>query len=159
MSIRSTAKAIIINENKLLLNKCRDEHNGEYYSLPGGGQNKFETLTEAVIRECLEETGYTVKPLRFAALCEELCDDGDFRQNRPEYAHKMYHIFLCGTTGERAATPTETDELQIGMEWLDIGTLEGIKLLPMLVGKNLIKILESETPLFLGSEHIEHNHG
>ncbi|NCB73656.1 MAG: NUDIX domain-containing protein [Clostridia bacterium] len=159
MSIRSTAKAIIINDNKLLLNKCRDEYNGEYYSLPGGGQNKFETMTEAVIRECLEETGYTVKPLRFAALCEEICEDADFRQHRPEYAHKMYHIFVCEAVGEKVCIPTETDELQIGMEWLDIGTLEGIKLLPKLVGENLRRVLDSDTPIFLGSEHIKHNHG
>ncbi len=159
MSIRSTAKAIIINDNKLLLNKCRDEYNGEYYSLPGGGQHKFETMTDAVIRECLEETGYTVSPLRFAAICEEICDNEDFRQSRPEYAHKMYHIFVCRTLGEKISIPTETDELQTGTEWLDIGAIEGIKLLPKLVGENLHRILTSETPLFLGSEHIEHNHG
>jgi len=28
MSIRSTAKAIIVNNNKILLNKCFDENNG-----------------------------------------------------------------------------------------------------------------------------------
>ena len=159
MSIRSTAKAIIINDNKLLLNKCRDENNGEYYSLPGGGQNKFETLTDAVIRECLEETGYTVLPIRFAALCEEICDDADFRQHRPEYAHKMYHIFVCRTVGGKQSAPTETDELQTGTEWLDLRSLEGVKLLPKLVGENLQRIIGSESPLFLGSEHIERNHG
>ena len=56
MGVRSTAKAIIINKDKVLLNKCFDKHNGEYYSLPGGGQQTFETLQEAVIRECFEET-------------------------------------------------------------------------------------------------------
>ena len=150
MGIRSTAKAIILSGDKLLLNKCRDENNGEYYSLPGGGQNKFETLTDALIRECLEETGYTVHPIRFAALCEEICDDADFRQHRPEYAHKMYHIFVCETVGEKLKTPTETDELQTGTEWLDLCSLEGINLLPKLVGENIQKINKSETALFFG---------
>lgn len=159
MSIRSTAKAIILNDNKLLLNKCVDEYNGEYYSLPGGGQNKFETLTEAVVRECIEETGYSVVPVRFAALCEEICDDFEFRQSRPEYAHKMYHIFVCKLLGEAAKIPTETDELQTGTEWLDVGSLENIRLLPKVVGESILKIIGSEKPLFLGSEHIESNHG
>jgi len=159
MSIRSTAKAIILNDNKLLLNKCFDDYNGEYYSLPGGGQNKFETLTEAVARECLEETGYAVVPVRFAALCEEICDDFEFRQSRPEYAHKMYHIFVCKVIGKTIEAPTETDELQTGTEWVDVGSLESAKLLPKVVGENLQRIIVCETPLFLGSEHIQFNHG
>lgn len=72
MSIRSTAKAIILNKNRVLLNKCVDDNNGEYYSLPGGGQNNYETLEEAIARECLEETGYNVKAIKFIALCEEI---------------------------------------------------------------------------------------
>ena len=42
MSVRSTAKAIIIHNDKILLNKCYDKNNGHYYSLPGGGQEKYE---------------------------------------------------------------------------------------------------------------------
>jgi len=159
MSIRSTAKAVIINDDKLLLNKCVDEKNGAYYSLPGGGQNQYETLTDAVVRECREETGYPVTPVRFAALCEEICDNEDFRKNRPEYSHKMYHIFVCGLLSEKVGIPTETDEVQTGTEWIDIGSLENIKLLPRAVGENILKIVQSENPLFLGSEHIPFNHG
>lgn len=72
MSIRSTAKAVIINNDKILLNKCYDEYYGDYYSLPGGGQHTYETLQEAIVRECLEETGYKVKVVRFSALFEEI---------------------------------------------------------------------------------------
>ena len=57
MSVRSTAKAIIIDNNKVLLNKCYDKYNGDYYSLPGGGQDKYESIYDAVLRECKEETG------------------------------------------------------------------------------------------------------
>ena len=159
MSIRSTAKAVIINKNKLLLNKCSDEENGAYYSLPGGGQNQYETLTDAVVRECREETGYSVAPVRFAALCEEICEDMDFRINRPEYSHKMYHIFVCELLSEEAEIPSETDEMQTGTEWIDIGSLENVKLLPKAVGEGILRIIKSETPAFLGSEHIPFNHG
>lgn len=159
MSIRSTAKAVILNNDKLLLNKCHDEENGDYYSLPGGGQNEYETLSDAVVRECLEETGYSVTPVWFAALCEEICDDTDFRENRPEYSHKMYHIFVCKLLGEKAGIPTETDEVQTGIEWLDVGSLGNIRLLPKAVGENILRMINGENPLFLGSEHIAFNHG
>ena len=78
-----------------ILNKCFDEDNGEYYSLPGGGQHTYETLHEAVIRECLEETGYCVIPNRFVALCEEICENPKTRELHPEYIHKVYHIQRC----------------------------------------------------------------
>ena len=69
MGIKNAAKALIINNGKILLNKCQNSlgdaweaipNGAVYYDLPGGGQNQYETLTEAVKRECLEETGYTV---------------------------------------------------------------------------------------------------
>jgi ADP-ribose pyrophosphatase YjhB (NUDIX family) len=159
MTIRSTAKAIILDNGKVLLNKCRDKYNGEYYSLPGGGQTTYETLYDAVVRECLEETGYTVAPERFAALCEEICDSEEFRLKYPEYAHKMYHIFICSLVSVPRQTPTETDDMQIGIEWVDISRLPEIRLLPSMVGDSIVRLLSGEGPLFLGSEHIPFNHG
>lgn len=159
MSIRSTAKAVIVDHEKVLLNKCFDRYSGEYYSLPGGGQNTYETLTDAVIRECLEETGYTVCPIRFAALCEEICENREFREEHPEYAHKMYHIFVCRLGEEERKIPTETDEKQTGSEWVPIEKLGNVRLLPKVIGDTIGQILDSDFPLFLGSEHIPFNHG
>jgi ADP-ribose pyrophosphatase YjhB (NUDIX family) len=159
MSIRSTSKAIVISNEKVLLNRCFDNKNGEYYSLPGGGQNKFETMQDAVVREVLEETGYTVKPIRFGALCEEICDDNEFREKYPEYAHKMLHIFVCELVGSPKLTPTETDDFQVAIEWIPIEQLNKIRILPEMVGENIKDIIKSKTPLFLGSKHIQFNHG
>lgn len=159
MSIRSTAKAIMIRNEKIILNRCFDENNGAYYSLPGGGQNKYETLQDAVIRECLEETGYKVIPTTFVALCEEICTDEKFREMYPEYMHKMYHIFRCDVSGDQPVAPTEKDSMQLSTEWIDISTLKTIRLLPKVVGDNIDKLINSEAALFLGSEHIPFNHG
>ena len=123
MSIRSTAKAIIIDNNKILLNKCFDENNGDYYSLPGGGQGTYETLQEAIIRECLEETGYNVIPVRFSALYEEICDSPKTKELYPEYIHKMYHIFICKLKNNKTVKPTEIDDMQLKSEWIDINDL------------------------------------
>ena len=159
MGIRSTAKAIIIHRDKILINKCYDKHNGEYFSLPGGGQNVYETLYDAVIRECLEETGYTVLPVRFAALCELICEDKEFRKERPDYAHKMYHIFVCNLADETIKTPTEMDAMQTESVWIEKSQLNHIRVLPKVVGDNMLKIINSDFSLFLGSEHIQFNNG
>ena len=159
MSIRGAAKAIIINKDKVLLNKCFDEDNGEYYSLPGGGQHTYETLPEAVIRECLEETGYSVIPKRFVALCEEICENPKTRELHPEYIHKIHHIFLCELVDDVAKKPIEIDEMQVGSEWIDIEHLNEIHLLPNLLNENIVTMIERQIPMFLGSEHIQYNHG
>lgn len=159
MSIRSTAKAIIIDQEKVLLIKCCDKNNGEYYALPGGGQNLFETLHDAVVRECLEETGYTVYPVRLAALYEEICDDPEFRETRPDSAHRMYHIFICHLENLGRQQPSETDDMQTGIDWIAVKELGHIRLLPPAVGENLLNLVNSDSPLFLGSEHFPFNHG
>ena len=37
------------------------DRSGEFYLLPGGGQNHGETLKECLIRECYEELGVHVR--------------------------------------------------------------------------------------------------
>lgn len=159
MGIRSTAKAVILHEDKILLNRCKDERNGDYYTLPGGGQNMYESLGEAVVRECREETGYMVIPIRFAALFEEICDDMDFRARRPEYAHKMLHIFVCRLAAEKRGDPTEIDDAQKGCEWVDVARLGSIRLLPTAVGEALGEIIRGGPTRYLGASHIPFNHG
>lgn len=159
MCVRSTAKAIILKDGRVLLNRCRDRYNGDYYSLPGGGQDKYETLAETLVRECAEETGYTVEPVRFAALCEEICDGEVFRQKYPQYAHKMLHIFICRVVSGAVSAPTGRDDLQTGVEWVDTDKLDGIRLLPEPLGKSIKRIISGGGPEFIGSFHIQYNHG
>lgn len=51
---------VCFNEEKLL---CIRKNAGPYqnrYDLPGGSQMAYEGLTQTLVRECLEETGYQV---------------------------------------------------------------------------------------------------
>ena len=154
MGIRSTAKAIIVQNGKILLNKCVDEKNGDYYTLPGGGQNTFESLSETLVRECLEETGYSVSPIRLIALCEEIYDDPISREKFPEYAHKLHHIFICKLCSDKQQAPTEKDSSQIESEWVAISSINNIRLLPHYLGKNIVTMINSETQTFFSTEHI-----
>ena len=152
MSIRSTAKAVILREGQILLTKCRDSRRGEYYALPGGGQKQYETLAEALRRECLEETGLLVRPLRFLALYEEICQDPALRRDFPDYAHKMYHVFLCAPEDGAPREPTERDLWQVGLEWVPAGDLGRLPVFPPALGSALPALLEDGAPpRFLGT--------
>jgi len=156
MSIRSTVKAVIIKDGKLLVNMCRDDKFGDYFSLPGGGQNQYETLQEAVVRECLEETGYFVTPVRFAALCETIFTDENFRKSHPDYTHRIYHVFICELIDDKQVMPTKKDDMQVGSEWVDISSIsskDNTRLFPVAVGDNIQSILNEIAPVFLGSNY------
>ena len=164
MSIRNAAKALIIKDNKILLNKCINTTgfamdgiyaNEVYYDLPGGGQKQYETLEEAIMRECAEETGYNVAPDRLAALYEEIYMDTEARKKYPDYSHKIFFVFICHLLNEERKALTEKDIDQIESEWVDIEDIANIKLQPKTVKINLPLILSAERPIFLGSKRIE----
>ena len=159
MNVRSTVKAIVLHEGKVLLNRCIDEQNGEYFSLPGGGQEQFETMAEAISRECLEETGYSVEMVRFAALMEEICLDPFIREHYLKYAHKMLHFFVCRLTTAERVEPTETDESQISIEWVPVEDVPQSNLLPKEVRAAFPQLITKNASQFLGSVYLEHNHG
>lgn len=159
MSVRSTVKAIIINNNQILLNRCYDKNNGDYYSLPGGGQNKYETISDAIVRECLEETGYAVRPIRFCGICEEICDNEETRNFYSQYAHKLYHIYLCEVISDKKESPTEVDDMQIDCQWVNLSMLDSIRILPTMINENITNLINSDIVLDMGSVHIPYNHG
>ena len=159
MGVRSTVKAIVLHDGNVLLNRCYDKNNGTYYSLPGGGQQQGESMADALKRECLEETGYSVEPVRFAALMEEICLDPFILEHYAEYAHKMLHIFVCKLASEVKVTPTETDESQVAIEWVDLSSIPSINLLPKQVKAYFSAITGGVCPQYLGTSYLEHNHG
>ncbi|MDF2802172.1 MAG: hydrolase [Anaerocolumna sp.] len=44
MAIRNAAKAIILHNDSILINRCITKNGEVYFELPGGGQNQFETM-------------------------------------------------------------------------------------------------------------------
>lgn len=163
MSIRNAAKAIIIHRGKMLVNKNQNwlgeiyhglPKGAIYYDLPGGGQNQYETLEEAVIRECAEESGYTVAVDRLAAIYEEISMNDEFRFKYEPYAHKVHFVFVCHLTDEPAKPLAEKDMDMLESVWVDIGDMKDIPLYPRTVHTQLERILKSDAILYLGSGRI-----
>ena len=161
MSVKNAAKAIVVNDDKILLNKCKnslgdmiwDLADGDiYYDLPGGGQKRDETLGETVVRECLEETGLHIVVERFAAIYEEILINEKFKERFGFYSHKIYFIFIARLTGELHGEIAESDFVMIGSEWVGLDEIDNVPLYPVAVKKNLRKIIGSNEILFLGSE-------
>ena len=156
MNIRNTVKAIIIHNDKILLNKCEDEKFGAYFSLPGGGQHVYETLHEAVVREVREETGFTVTPTRFAALCETIFTNKAYEKTHPNNMHRVYHVFICEITNAERILPTEKDKQQTACEWVPVDFItasKNIRLFPAAVSECLNEIIAGTSPIFLGTNY------
>lgn len=78
-TIRISAKAIIIHKDQILLIRYKSDSD-EWYTLPGGGQMFGETLTETLIRECLEETAYKIEPERLVFVREYIGNNHEFAE-------------------------------------------------------------------------------
>jgi len=147
LAIRNSAKALIVHDGKILLNRCVSRL-GIYYALPGGGQHDGELLTEAVRREVMEETGLTVEPMRMSAIYERVSENRD-----GSTSHKMYFIFLCKYLHDiPQQEPVERDAYQTGMEWIPIERAMNAELFPRVIRENLPALIDYGETIYLGSE-------
>lgn len=146
LSARNSAKAIIINNGKLLVNRCESRF-GEYYTLPGGGQKTGEMLTETVRRELLEETGYSVTPIRLSGIYERIS------HGREEgLCHKIYFIFLCRLDSGERKSPTEIDRFQIDSIWIPLREVSVRNLFPRAIRDNIHNLTGYGETIYIGSE-------
>lgn len=86
----------------------RRSDNG-FWALPGGCQDLGETPAECACRECAEETGYTVRPVRLL---------GVFSSRRYEFVHYPWKdnefthlLFLAAVVAGEARLSAETSEV------------------------------------------------
>lgn len=86
---RLSARGIVLKDGCVLLNEF---NHGEYYNIPGGGVEVDEALRDAVEREVLEESGFTV-------VSKELLFIYEYNPKRDSYKFgvrgQISHVFLC----------------------------------------------------------------
>lgn len=155
MAIRSAAKAIILHNNNVLINKCMQSGtNSIYYDLPGGGQHQFENLEEAVVREVLEETGYTVNIVRFAGLAEEIYTDEEIRKEYCDYSHRVLHIFIAHLADTERVLPAETDFQQEKSIWMPLNEADHVVFCPQQLTGKISMLTTNDAPLYLGCTYV-----
>ncbi|MEM6346659.1 MAG: NUDIX domain-containing protein [Bacteroidota bacterium] len=151
MSVRTSTKAIIIEEGKILCSKFQSPRSGKiFYGLPGGGQDHGENLKDAIKRECYEEILAKVEVGDIVFVRDfirqnhiEEPDDDDF--------HQVDFYFLCKLLnhGELGVGPVP-DTKQIGVEWITINDLSVDIFFPAALIPYLQKNDLKSGPVYLG---------
>lgn len=149
--IRISARGIIINNNKILLNKFG---HGEYYNIPGGGVEPGETVKQAVVREIFEESGLNVT-------VGDLIIAHEYEPNHCNFIYgkrpQISFIFRCFLSGDdKIKSPSvpdkDPDNLEITSEakWIQISDLENINYVPYIHEELMEYIKTNEfSPVFI----------
>lgn len=85
-------------------------HKFNYHEIPGGAVDEGETIEEGFVRECLEETGCSVKIIKKIGVTQEV------RGNKKRINES--HCFLAQVIGEKGQTQFEEDEIEENFELL-----------------------------------------
>lgn len=149
--IRNASRAIVLCDGHILLQKLRFPDGHIEYALPGGGQNEDETMEEAVIRECREETGYAVRLERFVALFEEIITTDNYRRQYPERFHRIFNIFLCTTDGKAPLAPSEQDMTQVDIKWVALQDMTRLRTWHDFLSTKLLELIATDHPVYMGT--------
>ena len=128
-AIRIAARALILQERRLLLTRC-ERQGRTYYVVPGGGQEERETLAQTVARECREEIGVEVEVGRLLFVRDYIPPEGGFSYLSKE-RHQVEHFFECRVPeGYRPIEGSVPDSNQVAVEWLDLEALSRVEVYP-----------------------------
>ena len=118
---RIAAGAIVFSDGKVLLVRYPDENGGSYLVAPGGRAEEGETVSDAAVRETLEETGVAVAVRKVLFIEDLLCR-----------RFKMCKVwFLCDVVGgEPQATDAAREEGIVEARWHSRAELESETVFP-----------------------------
>lgn len=127
---RLSAKAVILRDGALLAIHKRDAE-GDWYVLPGGGQQPGEVLLDALRRECREELGCEVEPGRIVWARDYIDANHPF-PHAPNGLHQVEVMFECTLpAGARPQGGDTPDDDQLGIAWLPVAELAQHRLFPV----------------------------
>jgi ADP-ribose pyrophosphatase YjhB (NUDIX family) len=122
-AIRVAARALIIEEGRLLVMNYEDEHGG-WCVTPGGGIRKQETLGEGLRREVHEELGIWVSPGDIVYVRELLGRTAEVMHGGiTEDTHQLEIFFRCKREGELKVGHAQ-DNFCTGYDWAPISELK-----------------------------------
>jgi ADP-ribose pyrophosphatase YjhB (NUDIX family) len=147
--IRNSAKALIIQNGKLLCTKNKDDW-GIFYLLPGGGQEPQENLHDTLKRECLEEISahITIGDIKF--IREYIGKNHEF--SKWDYdIHQIEYMFECKINPEYILQSGGIlDSMQIGVEWIDIKNIRDTRIYPGVLKELIHEDGQLDSRVYLG---------
>lgn len=138
--IRVAAKAVVARDGEVLLtrNLHPDDPEGEFFLLPGGGQQHGEPLVDCLLREVLEETGYVVEVGDVLWVRDYVGASHEFAAYEPD-VHQVEVMFSCAVDRDRVpVAPTEEDPWQLSVEWVSASDLARIRFFPAAMLSQLV---------------------
>jgi len=151
MGIRNSAKAIIIEDTKLLAIKKQDK-DGYYFILPGGGQEHGENLHQALQRECMEEINVEVEIGNLLFIREYIGKNHEHYEFDSD-VHQTEYMFSCEMKegSNDIGNGIVPDDGQIGVEWLPLSELLNYRLYPQTIRTYIIDYTAGkDLPVYLG---------
>jgi len=147
--IRNAVRAVIIRNDQVLLLRKAGGDRGERYALPGGAQNLGETLTQALMRECLEEIGSAIEVVA-------LMNVADYFKTRetepPSTRHMVEFLFRCSVPDDYVAhSGIKPDKGQVDVVWVNLARLAAIPLYPESLSHWLLEGIPRDTTLYKGT--------
>jgi 8-oxo-dGTP diphosphatase len=113
---------IIFRDQSVLLVKRGGEPAAGRWSIPGGVVDTGETLTDAVVREVLEETHLQVEPVVLVKILDRIFRD---KEDRVVY-HYVLVDFLCRSTEGEVRPGTDA----LDARFIPIGDLASLDVIP-----------------------------
>lgn len=148
MKLRNSIKAIIIRDHRILTIKGTDLI-GDYYLLPGGGQNPGETIHEALHRECQEEINCNVIIHDLRIIREYIGKNHEFKEFDRD-VHQIEFMFRCSLPENAEPRVGNMPDInQNSVEWLDLKDLTKYKLYPQSLRDVFVNI-EQNNQIYYG---------
>ena len=126
--IRNAVRAVIMQDDHLLLLRKEYEDGSERYVLPGGAQDLGETLAAALQRECREEIDTEVRISGLLYLADLFKPK---ETTPPSYRHQVEYFFLCDVPDAYVAqNGYRPDKHQAAVVWVERQQLHSINIFP-----------------------------
>jgi ADP-ribose pyrophosphatase YjhB (NUDIX family) len=146
--IRNAARALIIQQDRLLLLRKEGGGRDQRFALPGGAQDPGESLTDALNRECIEEIGTAVE-------AAELVHVADFIKLRdtqpPTRRHVVDFLFRCTVSDDYSPrNGHRPDKHQVEVLWVELSALNQTPLFPHYLASCIPRLVDADRTIYLG---------